>query len=162
MSVAWDESVAVVACGGRALRVGPLRVRHLAALERRLLAARVDPLPQLPAALAGLDARQQELLLGHVYDTLSRPARLAEGELAAFLETPEGLGEALWQSAHEAEPALEHEDFWAWWEDQPADSFDSLRQRAFAALRIPWGNGAGQAQSATTASPTIGSRRSAS
>ncbi|MFO0899331.1 MAG: hypothetical protein U0836_18050 [Pirellulales bacterium] len=161
MSVALDESVAVVACGGRALRVGPLRVRHLAALERRLLAARVDPLPQLPAALAVLDVRQQEALLGHVYDALSRPARLAEGELAAYLETPEGLGEALWHSAHDADPALERDEFLTWWEDQPADSFDELRRRAFAALRIPWGNGAGQAQSATTDSPTLGRRRSA-
>lgn len=162
MSVAFDESVAVVSIGGRALRVGPLRVRHLAALERWLLAARVDPLPRLPAVLGGLDVRQQEALLGHVYDALSRPARLTEGELAAYLETPEGLGEALWHSAHEAEPALEREDFWVWWEDQPADSFDALRRQAFAALRIPWGNGAGQAQlSPTTDSPTSGRRRSA-
>lgn len=163
MSVALDESVAVVSIGGRALQVGPLRVRHLAALERRLLAARVDPLPHLSTALAGLDAGQQEILLGHVYDTLSRPARLADGELAAYLETPEGLGEALWQSAHEADPSLAREDFWVWWEDQQADSFAELRRQAFSALRIPWGNGAGQAQlSPTTDSLTSGRRWSAS
>ena len=161
MSVALDESATVIEIGGRPLLVGPLRVRHLAALERRTLADRVNPLQRLPEALAGLETRQQEMLLGQVFELLSRGPRVAEGELEAYLDTRAGLLEALWLSAHELEPELEQSELAERFDSLPAQELADLRTRAEAALRLPWGNAAGQADDATSCSPTTGGGSSA-
>lgn len=161
MSVALDESATVVEIGGRRLLVGPLRVRHLAALERRVLAERVDPLPRLPAALVGLEPNQQEILLGQAFDLLSRSPRVAEGELEAYLDTPAGLLEALWLTAHELEPTLARSELAERFDALPARELADLHTRAEAALRLPWGNAAGQADDATNCSPTTGEDSSA-
>lgn len=144
---ALDEQPVTVSIGGRVCRVGPLRVRHLAALERRLLESRVDPLPRLPAALDGLSERQQELLLGRAFDALSRPPRLADGELEEFLETRAGFAEALCLCAGEEEPQWDRNDLLAALDALPADELSKVRRAALRAMRIPWGNAAGRAGS---------------
>jgi hypothetical protein len=142
---ALDEQAVAVSIGGREHGVGPLRVRHLAALERRVLESRVDPLPRLPAALEGLSERQQELLLGRVYDALSRAPRVSDGELEEFLETRAGFAEALWLCACDNEPRLDRKDLLEALDALPADELSAVRREALRAMRIPWGNGRGQA-----------------
>jgi hypothetical protein len=145
---ALDESATALWIGGREFRVGPLRVRHLAALERRILEERVDPLPGLSAALESLTERQQEMLLGRAYDALARGPRVAEGELEAFCESRIGLAEALWLCIHEREPAIHREDLDAAIGSLPARELEELQRQAERAMRLPWGNGRGQAQDA--------------
>jgi hypothetical protein len=148
MSVVFDESPTAVRIGERTFQVGPLRVRHLAALERQVLAERVNPAAQLPELLAGLDERQQELLLTCAYDALVRPPRVEERELEAYLATRCGLAEALWQSIRELEAGADRDEFSVLLDALPADQWGDLEQSAVRALRISWGNRQGQSEAA--------------
>jgi len=150
MSVALDESPIAVRIGDRTFQVGPLRVRHLAALERQVLAARVNLAAQLAELLAGLDDRQQEIVLTRAYDSLARPPRIETGELEAYLATRAGLAEALWQSIRELEPGTDHDEFLGLLDALPANQWGDLQTKAERALRIPWGNRQGQSEAATS------------
>jgi hypothetical protein len=150
MSAALDEGPTAVRIGERTFQVGPLRVRHLAALERLILAERVNPTGPLAELLVGLDERQQEIVLTRAYDALTRPPRIEAGELEAYLATRAGLTEALWQSIRELEPGTDRDEFSTLLDGLPADQWGDLQTAVERALRIPWGNGQGQREAATS------------
>lgn len=141
-----DVSPALLVLGGRTFRISPLRVRHLAALERTLIESREDPWRDLPARLACLDPAQQQALLAHAYDEASRRQRATHLEVDEYFHTREGFLQALWLCARENESELRYEDFVALVDEMPAAEWTEKIDAALAAMRLAAGNRCGQAE----------------
>ncbi len=135
---------------GTAYRLMPLKAKHYAQIERRLLELRPDPLEAVRQRLDGLPEHLQRHLVGLAYDRLLRGARVAADELWEWMNGHEGTCYVLWLSLRENHPDLTLEDCRGLVDSANQDQLESIQQKLDQANGLTVGNPAGQAQSTAT------------
>jgi len=137
--------------GNRRFMCTEFKARHLAAIEKEVLAVRSDPLAEIIPQLNQLTETQQEVILSMAYEQLSRTPTVTEGEIEAYLQSINGFSHALWLCIHDLQPNVSREDIIAEVGDLSTNSLNRLSIDALHAMRLELGqelgNESGQVQS---------------
>jgi hypothetical protein len=136
---------AVWTIAGRELRFAPLRLCDYGVIERRIVAARVDPLEPVRPRLEGLSEPLQRHLLGAAYDELRRGERVSLAELNDWLATLAGQLDVFWLSLRRGLPDLTRDEAELLFDAALAQRAD-LPRLLRAAGGAPLGNSWGQAR----------------
>ena len=128
-------SAVSVELNGRMIALSPMRVKHYAEIERRIVAMQPDPLKTATDGLAGLSAENARALLALAYDKATRVKYATPGEIYAWLDTTAGAACLLWLLARDAAPDMTEQDVLAAYENERfgrRSAIDEALQKALA------------------------------
>ena len=122
-------SAQTIMAGGQTYRLAPLTLADYGEIENRILAARGDPLAELPPKLAERAEEEQRGELGRVFDAVCSARRVTLGDLDRWWQTPEGFCYRFWLMIRKDQPRMTLEASTALIRQIPAEDKVELARR---------------------------------